>query len=175
MAFFKSKRKTVPTVEEVVWEGDSVEAYRDPAWTQLDTSDSRRLISEAWDLLETETNPLNRHFIYNLLEVALYKSREDFVEALSEYDRAGEAHDAEMETIRPVLLTEFDGKLPGLPTYRQQAIRQAKALCFSRLLWWAQRGIELYADDALDSGNVEDLERRVRPAEKELATEQRDA
>jgi predicted RNA-binding Zn-ribbon protein involved in translation (DUF1610 family) len=122
-------------------------------------------------LLASESDPLNRHFTYVQLEEALYKSRDSFDRALDEYDAACEAHDDEMVTIRPALLANFDGKLPRLGTYRQQTIRQSKARCFPKMLWWARRGIDVYGDDALNPGDVRDLETRASAAEDRLAAE----
>jgi hypothetical protein len=40
------------------------------------------------------------------------------------------------------------GKVPVLDLYRQMAIRQQKLQDYARALWWAERGLAIYANDA---------------------------
>ena len=48
-----------------------------------------------------------------------------------------------------------------LDTYRQMAIRQQKQYDYGRVLWWAERGIALYGDDAARPEVVDDLRKRA--------------
>jgi hypothetical protein len=52
------------------------------------------------------------------------------------------------------------GKVPLLETYRQMAIRQQKKKDWSALLWWTERGLALYGDEAAREDAVEDLLKR---------------
>lgn len=126
----------------------------------------RRLLTEEQDLID-------RHFMFLHLERLLYKSRDAFTSALDEYDGACRAHDAEMEGIRDALLAKW-GSVPVLETYRQMAIRQQKAREYEQALWWAERGLSLYAGDALRPEAVDDLLKRVDEYRNKLGGPNRD-
>lgn len=53
------------------------------------------------------------------------------------------------------------GRIPLLETYKQACIRQNKAKNFTNALSWAERGLEIYGDDAYDVAWVEDLQTRA--------------
>jgi len=91
----------------------------------LPTSDGAA-IKQLRQLLIDERDPIDRHYMHCELERRLYKCRGAFESALSEYDAACEAHDADMTAIRPALFEKF-GRMPVLDTYRQAAIRAQKA------------------------------------------------
>lgn len=76
-------------------------------------------------LLETDPDPIDRHFQFAELENRLYRCRDLYATALDEFDDACERHDAEMESIRQAFMTKWD-KVPLLETYRQMAVRQQK-------------------------------------------------
>jgi len=103
---------------------------------------------------------LDRHFMYTQLEALLYRSRDAFTSALEEYDEACRRHDSEMDTIRQAFMAKW-GQVPWLETYRQMAIRQQKAKNFERALWWAERGIAVYGNDAARPEAIEDLQERA--------------
>jgi hypothetical protein len=110
--------------------------------------------------LATESNVIGRHFIYAELEAALYRCRDAFTSALDDYDKVCKQHDSEMDNIRSACMTYW-GKVPVLNTYRQMAIRQQKQHDYRQALWWAERGIALYGDDAARPEAVEDLHKRT--------------
>ena len=111
-------------------------------------------------LLETVDDPIDRHYMMVELEERLYKCRDAFASALDEYDNVCQQHDAEMDTIRAALVEKF-GKLPILDTYRQAAVRCQKAGDWPAALWWAERGLSVYGQDAARPEAVEDLRKRV--------------
>ncbi|MCA9831758.1 MAG: HIRAN domain-containing protein [Dehalococcoidia bacterium] len=118
-------------------------------------------------LLSTEPNPTNRHYMFNELEARLYRARDAFGSALAEYDDACRLHDSEMDNIRIALITE-SGSLPFLETYKQASIRHQKANDWAAAMWWAKRGLTVYAADAHKSEWIEDLQKRVARAAGKL-------
>lgn len=129
-------------------------------WMRDLPEDDIRAITMLRKLLEKRTDPLDRHFMYTQLETLLYKSRDAFGSALDDYDQACIHHDAEMDDIRHIFITRW-GDVPVLETYRQMAIRQQKAADFKQALWWAERGISVYGNEAARPEAVEDLRRRA--------------
>jgi HIRAN domain len=117
-------------------------------------------IKELRSLLETETDLIDRHYMFCELEKRLYKSRDSFDSALDEFDAVCRQHDAEMAVIRPELLDKF-GVIPVIDTYRQAAIRCQKSKNWPGLHEWAQRGISVYGDQAARAEAVEDLQKRL--------------
>jgi hypothetical protein len=111
-------------------------------------------------LLNSETRPLSRHYMYQRLEDMLYWARDAFASALGEYDEACRQHDREMGRIRQACIEKW-GEVPHLDTYRQMTIRQQKARNLEQALWWAERGIALYGDQARWQESVEDLRHRA--------------
>jgi hypothetical protein len=71
-------------------------------------ADDIRAIPLLRKLLCDEADPLARHFIYDSLEARLYRSRDVFASALDEYDQVCREHDAEMDAIRRVFISEWD-------------------------------------------------------------------
>jgi len=98
--------------------------------------------------------------MYSHLEALLYRSRDAFTSALEEYDEACRRHDSEMDIIRQAFLAKW-GQVPWLETYRQMAIRQQKAKNFEQALWWAERGIAVYGNDAARPEAIENLQKRA--------------
>lgn len=123
-------------------------------------ADNIRAVVTLRQLLARETDPLSRHFMHVQLETLLYRSRDAFASALDEYDEACRCHDVEMDGIRQACIAEW-GQVPVLETYRQMAIRQQKAQRFEQALWWADRGIAVYGNDAARPEAVEDLRHRA--------------
>ena len=110
--------------------------------------------------LATESSVIGRHFIYAELEAALYRCHDAFSSALDDYDKACWQHDDEMDSIRSACMAHW-GKVPVLDTYRQMAIRQQKRHTYRQALWWAERGVALYGNDAARPEAVEDLRKRT--------------
>ena len=94
------------------------------------------------------------------LEAAQYRCRDTFGSALDEFDAACRLHDSEMACIRAAFMAKW-GKVPLLELYRQMAIRQQKAHNYQHALWWAERGIAIYGDDAARPEAVDDLRQRA--------------
>jgi hypothetical protein len=110
--------------------------------------------------LEAESSVIGRHFIYAELEAALYRCRDVFSSALTDYDKTCWQHDDEMDSIRSACMAHW-GKVPVLDTYRQMAIRHQKQHKYRQALWWAERGMALYGDDAARPEAVDDLRKRA--------------
>lgn len=130
------------------------------AWMTGLPADSMRAIPALRNLLRQEQNPLARHFMHAHLQTLLYRSRDTFASALDEYDKECRDHDAEMINIRVALIAKWGG-VPFLEIYRQMAIRQQKAGDFRQALWWVERGIAIYGDDAVRPEAVTDLRKRA--------------
>jgi hypothetical protein len=125
----------------------------------LEDNDARAIVALR-KALASETDPVGRHFIFAELEAALYRCRDVFDSALSEYDEACRRHDAEMNQIRPACMAQW-GKVPVLDLYRQMAIRQQKLHDYAQALWWVERGLVIYADDAARPETASDLRQRA--------------
>jgi len=132
----------------------------DLSWyTELSDNDITA-IKKLRSMLETDPDPIDRHYMMCELEQRLYKSRDAFASALDEFDAVCRQHDAEMVTIRPALFEKF-GKVPLIDTYRQAAIRCQKAKDWAAMREWAERGISVYGDQAARPEAVEDLHKRL--------------
>ncbi|MDX6453819.1 MAG: hypothetical protein QOH16_3868 [Gaiellaceae bacterium] len=118
-------------------------------------------------LLKDERDPIDRHYMLCELEHRLYASRNAFASALDEFDAACSQHHEEMVTIRPALLTKFE-VIPVVEMYRQAVIRCQKAKQWEAAREWAERGVELYADQAARPEVVEDLHKRIAYATEKL-------
>ena len=121
--------------------------------------DDAGAIKQLRRLLEQEQDPLVRHFAYAELEHRLYHCRDVFGSALDEFDAACQAHDHEMDGFRLALVAQFGG-MPLLETYRQMCVRKQKARLWQEVITWADRGVVLYGEDALDPEFVNDLKKR---------------
>ncbi len=139
---------------------DAADDTYDLSWINDLPADDLRAIKMLRQLLEREADLLDRHFMYAHLEALLYRSRDVFTSALNDYDQACRDHDSEMDVIRAAMVEKW-GHVPVLETYRQMAIRQQRAKNFEQALWWAQRGLTLYAGDCARPEAVEDLQQRA--------------
>jgi hypothetical protein len=139
---------------------DDADTSYDLAWMARLPEDSIGAIRTLRNLLESEEDPLDRHFMFHHLETALYRSRDAFASALDEFDECCRLHDAEMEAICEAFLSKWE-KVPTLQTYKQMCIRLAKAKDFQAALWWAERGLALYGDRAAREDAVADLQKRA--------------
>jgi hypothetical protein len=122
--------------------------------------DDLRAIKLLRQLLERETDALDRHYMHAHLQTLLYRSRDVFASALDEFDQACRQHDAEMDSIRVAFMAKW-GRVPVLELYRQMAIRQQKAKNFEQALWWAERGLAIYGTDCARAEAVADLQKRA--------------
>ena len=138
------------------------------SWMAELPADDIRAIPVLRRLLGGQTDPLTRHFIYEYLEARLYRSRDTFASALDEYDQVCQQHDAEMDGIRQACISKW-GDVPALTTYRQMAIRKQKAKNLEQALWWAERGMALYADKARYPEHVDDLRHRAAMYRSKIA------
>jgi hypothetical protein len=132
----------------------------DLSWYNDLPQDTRRAVAKLKSLLVSDPDPIDRHFMYSELEARLYRLRDVEPDALADYDAVCTQHDAEMDLIRPALHTKF-GAVPLLETYKQQCVRLRKAKAFDRGLWWAERGLVLYGNDAGSQDWVDDLRKRA--------------
>jgi hypothetical protein len=109
---------------------DADDSY-DLSWMSDLPPDDLRAIKMLRQLLERETDAIDRHYMHAHLQTLLYRSRDVFASALDEYDQACRQHDAEMDSIRVAFMAKW-GRVPVLELYRQMAIRQQKAKNFDR-------------------------------------------
>lgn len=139
---------------------DQADDSYDMRWLSDLPVDELRAIKMLRQLLERETDAIDRHFMHAHLQTLLYRSRDVFASALDEYDQACQQHDAEMDGIRTAFIAKW-GQVPVLELYRQMAIRQQKAKNLGQALWWAERGIAIYGTDCARPEAVEDLQKRA--------------
>jgi hypothetical protein len=132
----------------------------DLSWFMELGDDDTKAITRLRRLLETDPDPIDRHYMMCELERRLYRSRDAFASALDEFDALCRQHDGEMDTIRVALMQKF-GRVPVIDTYRQATIRCQKAKDWSAAKTWAERGISIYGVDASRSDARQDLEKRL--------------
>ncbi|WP_091369170.1 HIRAN domain-containing protein [Actinokineospora alba] len=145
------------------WRTDAEDDSYDLSWYSSLPVGDRQAVAALRVLLAAERDPIDRHFQFAELEARLYRCRELYDTALDEFDDACRQHDAEMETICQSFMAKWN-KVPLLETYRQMAIRQQKNKDWDTCLWWAERGLELYGNDAAREDAVEDLLKRRNQA-----------
>jgi hypothetical protein len=150
------------------WLRDADDDDYDLSWFDALPDADRPAIAMLRELLDSDPDPIDRHFQFSELESRLYRSRDLYDTALDEYDETCRRHDAEMEAICQQFKQKW-GKVPLLDTYRQMAIRQQKSKDWPAVMWWAERGIGLYGPDAARQDAVEDLEKRRNRARAALA------
>ena len=139
-------------------------------WAHLQYLDQpRQVVVEASELLETVSDPLDRHSTYVFLEKALYQLRDSDPSAISDFEAACERHHQEMSAIRPAMVREFGGVVT-LWTHRQMAVHKKKVKDFPGGAEWCRRGLEIYGVEAIqqDSSMVEDLRKRLEWFESKL-------
>ncbi len=149
------------------WLTDVEDDSYDLSWFNALPDQDRPAIEMLLGLLESDPDPIDRHFQFSELESRLYKTRDRDPAALDEFDDACRRHDAEMDVIRAAFVAKWD-KVPMLETYKQMAIRQQKKHAWDQVVWWAQRGIELYGDRAARPEAVDDLVKRKARAEARI-------
>jgi hypothetical protein len=132
----------------------------DLSWYEELSENHVTAIEQLRSRLDTERDPIDRHYMQCELEKRLYKCRDAFASALEEFDDICRQHDGEMDTIRPALLDKF-GVIPVIDTYRQAVVRWQKAKEWQAMRDWAQRGISVYGEHAARPEAVEDLHKRL--------------
>src|SRR4030095_14357628 len=142
----------------------------DLVWLRDLPVDDLRAIKLLRQLLERETDAIDRHFMHAHLQSLLYRSRDVFASALEEYDQACHQHDAEMDSIRVAFMAKWGG-VPVLELYQQMAIRQQKTKNFEQALWWAERGIAIYGTDCARPDALDDLQKRAESYPAKLNTQ----
>ncbi len=141
------------------WLTDLADDSYDLSWYSRLPDGDRPAIKVLRGLLAEDPDPIDRHFQFAELEARLYHCRDIDENALSEFDEACRQHDAEMEGICAAFMAKWS-RIPMLEIYKQMAIRQSKANDWSACLWWVDRGLAFYGEDAARVDAVEDLERR---------------
>jgi HIRAN domain len=139
---------------------DRADDSYDLSWYEELSQNHLTAIEQLRFRLDTEHDPIDRHYMLCELEKRLYKCRDAFASALEEFDDVCRQHDQEMETIRPALLDKF-GVIPLIDMYRQAAVRWQKAKAWQAMRDWAQRGIRVYGEHAARPEAVEDLHKRL--------------
>ncbi|MDX6286041.1 MAG: hypothetical protein QOG53_1526 [Frankiales bacterium] len=150
---------TMRTGFSEAWLTDLEDDSYDLSWFNDLPDGDRPAIAMLRELLSTDPDPIDRHFQFAELESRLYRCRDLYATALEEFDEACRVHDAEMDTICQAFVGKWK-KVPLLETYRQMAIRQQKARDWNAVVWWAERGLALYGNNATREDAVEDLLKR---------------
>jgi hypothetical protein len=160
LAVAGSRAPTVRTgLSEAVVTDERDDAY-DLRWMAELPEDPLGRIPALRALLQTDPDPIDRHFMFTQLEADLYRCRDSFGSVLEEYDQVCEQHHAEIVgSIRAALVTKFGG-IPIVDTYRQAAIRCQKAGKLDDAIRWTERGLAVYGDEALRNECIEDLNKR---------------
>jgi len=91
---------------------DAADDSYDLSWLSDLPADNIRAIKKLRQLLEGESDVIDRHFMHAHLEALLYQSRDAFGSALDEYDAACRQHDSEMDGIRAACMAKW-GQVPG--------------------------------------------------------------
>jgi hypothetical protein len=146
---------------------DEADDSYDLSWLDGLPDDAAKRLPHLRKLTDTETDPMSRHYVLQALEADLYTLREVHPGMLEEYDEIAERHHTEMAKIRPALMAKF-GDLPLLETYKQATIRNVKAGRLDTALRWANRGVEVYGQDAHDQSWVSDLHKRIAVIEAKI-------
>jgi hypothetical protein len=140
----------------------------DLSWHAEVSDDHATAVQQLRRMLESERDPIDRHYMLSELTKRLYKSRQTHPAALDDFDIACEEHHGEMVAIRAALYEKF-GVVPVIETYRQAVIRCQKAKDWPRMREWAERGITVYGNEAARQSVVEDLHKRLAYALAKIA------
>jgi hypothetical protein len=149
------------------WATDEDDESYDLSWYDDLPEADRPAIAMLRGLLAKSSDVIDRHFQFAELEHRLYRCRDLYDEALDEFDEACALHDSEMDGMRAVFMEKW-GRVPRLALYRQMAIRKSKVRDYDGELWWAERGLAVYGDDAVHEAAVEDLIKRRNQAHAKL-------
>lgn len=135
----------------------------DLSWLRTLSADHETAVTQLRALLEGERDPIDRHYMLCELEIRLYRDRDAQASALDRFDEVCAEHHAEMAMLRPALLNKF-GVVPVIEMYRQASIRCQKAKRWQEAGEWAQRGLDVYGEQAARPEVVEDLHKRAAHA-----------
>jgi HIRAN domain len=135
----------------------------DLSWLNTLVEEDGVAVRQLRSLLESERDPIDRHYMLCELEARLYRCRDTIASALQEFDAICAQHHEDMLTIRPALLDKF-GVVPVIEMYRQASIRCHKANHWEAAREWAQRGLDVYGDQAARPEVVDDLHKRLAHA-----------
>lgn len=133
------------------------------SWFGRLAKDDRAAIDELSTLLKDTSDPFERHYMFCESEHRLYRCRNKVASALDEFDVVCEQRHSEIGSIRRALVERF-GAVPVIELYRQASIRWAKVNHWAASQEWAQRGINVYGDQAARPEVVEDLRKRLAHA-----------
>jgi hypothetical protein len=132
----------------------------DLGWMDVLPAEPVRRIGRLRALLETATEPISRHYQHELLVRELYRRRDRSGDDMVAFDLAAEAHHGEMPELRRALVAKFDG-VPLVETYRFASIRHAKSSDWEAAIGWCERGLAIYAEEAIRADAIEDLQARA--------------
>ena len=149
------------------WLTDAEDDSYDLSWSATLPVADRPAIAQLRTLLADERDPIDRHYQLAELEARLYRARDLYDSALDEFDEVCRQHDSEMAVIRQAFMAKW-GRVPLLETYRQMAIRQQKRKNWPACVWWCERGLAVYGEDAAREEAVEDLLKRRNRARAKL-------
>lgn len=147
---------------------DAADDSYDLSWLEQLPNGDRPAIARLHELLAASVGAIERHFLFAELGTRLYRCRDLYETALDEFDEACAQHDREMDVICSAFRAKW-GVVPLLEIYRQMAIRQQKLGDWHAALWWAERGLQLYADAPARVDAVEDLQKRANRARSKLS------
>ncbi len=136
-------------------------------WLAALPADPVSAVRKLRQLLGTNEDSIERHYLYLELEQRLYRIGLQVPAALDDFDAVCFSHDSEMDRTLPALIAEFN-LVPHLRTYHQMAIRQAKAHDWRLVSQWASRGLELYNTRAGSPEWPVDLQKRLEGAQAKL-------
>jgi hypothetical protein len=146
---------------------DRADESYDLSWLTTLADDGQAAVLQLRELLANEHDPIDRHYMFCELEERLYRLRETRELALDEFDAACSDHHAEMTVLRDALVAKF-GVVPLIEMYRQAAIRWQKEKHWVNVRDWAQRGLDVYGNEAGRVEAVADLQKRVERAASKL-------
>jgi hypothetical protein len=94
---------------------DEADDSCDIRWLRDLPLDELRAIKMLRQLLERETDAIDRHFMHAYLQGLLYRSRDVFASAVDEYDQVCQQYDAEMDSIRVAFMAKWGSGAGALP------------------------------------------------------------
>jgi len=150
------------------WAMDQADDDYDLSWYEELPEADRPAIAMLRGLLLKSSDAIDRHFQFAELEHRIYRCRDLYDDALDEFEEVCKAHDSEMDDMHVVFLEKW-GCVPRLTLYRQMAIRKSKAHDYHSALWWAERGLAVYGDNAAHEAAVEDLTKRRNRARAKIS------
>jgi hypothetical protein len=152
-------------------ETDLADDSYDLSWYRQLSADDVAAADQLRSLLESEHEPIDRHYMLCELEHRLYRCRASRPSALDEFDAVCSQHHEEMVTIRPALLDKF-GVIPVIEMSRQAVIRCQKAKLWRAARDWAECGVAIYGDNPARPEVVQDLHKRIAYATAKIDSAQ---